>query len=306
MLKSILSAARAKAIVSASSIAIGVAVAICPLPGRAETIVGASLPSVTFDVTTSMATVNLDVWAATSPRVEVWALSAPYSGDAQGGVKIFRWDAISGGPISPAIPISVPAINGQFYLVAIEYAFAAVPFQDIVDSYSPGATYRPGTLYGSCQLSASSNDTRYCAFVRNSFINFVGSLQCSGGQCNTTTALPGPVMPQTGLWAIDAENNGNPGRGFAFELQNGTFVVTVFAYDQNGAGEFYQAAGVLSNSTFSGTLDFYKGGTTFGGTFQSAIWAGSAGPVVVKFTDSTHGTITLPGEAEKVISKISW
>jgi hypothetical protein len=155
-------------------------------------------------------------------------------------------------------------------------------------------------------VTAASTDTRYCAYVRSSFVNFVGSLQCSGGQCNTTTALPGPVLPQTGLWAIQAEINGSPGRGFAIELQHGTFVITIFGFDQTGAGEFYQAAGALSDSTFSGTLDYYKGGTAFGGALQQASWAGSAGPVVVKFTDSTHGTITLPGETEKVISKFNW
>jgi hypothetical protein len=108
------------------------------------------------------------------------------------------------------------------------------------------------------------------------------------------------------LWVIDAEVNGKPGRGFTFELQHGTLVLTVFAYDQSGGGEFYQVAGALTSPTFSGTLDYYKGGTAFGGSFQSAVLAGSAGPVVVKFTDSTHGTITLPGETEKVISKFGW
>jgi hypothetical protein len=142
--------------------------------------------------------------------------------------------------------------------------------------------------------------------MRSSFVNLVGSLQCSGGQCNTTTAWPGPVLPQTGLWAIQAEINGGPGRGFAIESQHGTFVITIFGFDQVGAGEFYQASGVLSGSTFSGALNFYKGGTTFGGALQQASLAGSAGPVVVKFTDSTHGTITLPGESEKAISKVSW
>lgn len=306
MLKSILGAVRISVAISVSSILLGVMAVAYPQLGRAETIVGASFPGLTFDVTTSQGTLNLDIWAKTSPRVEIWAVPAPYSGEAQAGSMIFRWNSLAGGAISPVMPIAVPASNGQYYLVAIEYINSGYPFEDMVDSYSPGSTFRPPTPFGACMASAASTNTRYCAFTRNSFINLVGSLQCSGGQCNTTTALPGPVLPQAGLWAVDAEMNGKPGRGFTFELQHGTFVLTIFAYDQSGGGEFYQASGLLSNSTFSETLNYYKGGTTFAGAFRSAVLAGSPGQVVVKFTDSTHGTITLPGEAEKAISKSSW
>jgi hypothetical protein len=114
------------------------------------------------------------------------------------------------------------------------------------------------------------------------------------------------VTPTTGLWAIDAEVNGQPGRGFTIEVINGTLVLTVFGYDGSGSDAFYQAAGSLSGSTFSAPLNYYRNGTALGGTFKSASLAGTAGTVTMSFSDANHGTITLPGESAKAFSKFNW
>lgn len=116
----------------------------------------------------------------------------------------------------------------------------------------------------------------------------------------------GPIIPMSGLWAIDGEVNGQPGRGFNIEVHNGILAITVFAYDQAGNDVFYQAAGAYSGNTFSGPLNYYANGTSFGGPPRSAVLSGSAGSVTMTFTGSTHGTIVLPGETAKSFSKFLW
>jgi hypothetical protein len=50
----------------------------------------------------------------------------------------------------------------------------------------------------------------------------------------------------------------------------------------------------------------YGGGTVLGGAYAAANQTGSPGQVTINFTSPTTGTITLPGEASKAISKFSW
>jgi hypothetical protein len=108
------------------------------------------------------------------------------------------------------------------------------------------------------------------------------------------------------LWAINSEENGQPGRGFTIEDQGNVMVLTVYGYDLSGRPTFYQASGTVNNNSFAGSLAYYTGGTPFGGSWQSASLAGNAGQVTVNFTDSNTGTITFPGEVAKAISKFNW
>jgi hypothetical protein len=132
--------------------------------------------------------------------------------------------------------------------------------------------------------------------VINSPTNFAGA----------TGSVTAPVQPEAGLWVIDAENNGQPGRGFQLEVRSGVLVLTVFAYDAAGNPIFYLASGPMSGSAFSGDLSHYAEGMSFGSAQKSAVLVGSAGLVHFTFTDSTHGTITFPSEAAKAISKFFW
>ncbi len=114
------------------------------------------------------------------------------------------------------------------------------------------------------------------------------------------------VSPLNGLWAIDSESNGQPGRGFQIEERGGLLVLTFYGYSASGSASWYLAAGTMSGSTFTGELMGYRGGTVLGRTYAPANPSGGAGTVVVTFTSNAKGTITLPGEPPKAISKFSW
>jgi hypothetical protein len=269
----------------------------------ADTLVGSGYPEVNFTVTASQGTLDLGTTGAnpiglTPTRVEVWALPAPYIGDPQQGLMILRWESSAGGSPPPSLPTAVPPSDGLYYLTVIAYSQSATPYADITDY--------PYQNHETCGRYAGSSDTRYCWYTRTGFVNLVGSLQCSGGQCNTTTALPGSIVPQTGLWAVSAEVNGRPGRGFAIELNHGILSLTLFGYETAGESGFWQATGALNGGSFSGNLNYYNNGTYLGGSARSATLAGVAGTVTIQFADGANGTIKLPGESAKAISKLSW
>ena len=121
--------------------------------------------------------------------------------------------------------------------------------------------------------------------------------------CGGTTAPA--VEPENGLWSIDAENNGQSGRGFQVETGNGVLIFTYYGYRADGSGHWYLAAGALADGRFSGTLGQYRGGTVLGGSYVPANADGSAGTVNIAFTSGTAGTITLPGESTMAISKFA-
>jgi hypothetical protein len=114
------------------------------------------------------------------------------------------------------------------------------------------------------------------------------------------------VLPEAGEWVIDSELNGLPGRGFQIDVQDRTILVLFMGYGSDGSATWYLSTGTLSGNTFSGSLEQYAGGTAFGATPVSAHSIGSAGSVTLTFTDATHGTITLPGEAPKAVSRLQF
>ena len=59
------------------------------------------------------------------------------------------------------------------------------------------------------------------------------------------------VSPLNGLWAIDSESNGQPGRGFQIEERGGLLVLTFYGYSASGSASWYLAAGTMSGSTFT-------------------------------------------------------
>jgi hypothetical protein len=116
------------------------------------------------------------------------------------------------------------------------------------------------------------------------------------------------MVPTDGLWVIDAENNHQSGRGFQLETHDGMMVFTYYGYQSGGAGQWYIAAGNYSyaSAQFTGGLTQYGGGTVMGGSYHAATATGDAGQVVMTFTSPTTGTISLPGEATRSISKFDW
>jgi phosphatidylethanolamine-binding protein (PEBP) family uncharacterized protein len=112
------------------------------------------------------------------------------------------------------------------------------------------------------------------------------------------------IMPEAGEWVIDAELNGQPGRGFQIDVQDQTILILFMGYRSDGAATWHLASGTASGDTFTGSLDEYAGGTVFGGAEIPAHRVGSAGNVTLTWTDATHGRITLPGEAAKTVSRL--
>ena len=110
-------------------------------------------------------------------------------------------------------------------------------------------------------------------------------------------------MPAAGIWGVDSEDNGLPGRGFQIEAENEIMIFTYFGYRPDGSGTFHVASGPIINNTFTSALLNTQGGTSMGGVHQDAAVAGSAGNVTINFTSGKHGFITFPGEPQRAISK---
>jgi hypothetical protein len=115
------------------------------------------------------------------------------------------------------------------------------------------------------------------------------------------------AIPQQGLWIVDAEATGKPGRGFQVDIQNRTLVFTYYGYKPGGAPTFFLASGSMTDAGFfEAQLIEYQGGRTFGGPPQDAVVSASLGAVTLRFLSPTTGLVTFPGEAEKSISKFSY
>ena len=110
-------------------------------------------------------------------------------------------------------------------------------------------------------------------------------------------------MPAPGIWGVDSENNGLPGRGFQIEAENEIIVFTYFGYRPDGTSVFYYAAGPITNNTFTASLLDLHSGTTFGGQYKAAALHPPIGNVTITFTSGIQGTITFPGEGPRPISK---
>lgn len=112
--------------------------------------------------------------------------------------------------------------------------------------------------------------------------------------------------PQSGSWVINSEVNGQPGRGFALDVQNETLVITMYAYERNGLPTFYVGSGAYANDQASVDLIRFTGGRFLGSGEMNASSAGSVGKVSLRFTSGTKGFITLPGEGEKEVTRFNF
>jgi serine protease len=98
--------------------------------------------------------------------------------------------------------------------------------------------------------------------------------------------------PQAGVWWNPQES----GRGYAFEVQDGTFSMSAFMYDSAGNPVWYLAAGPLSSSnTFTGSLVQYANGQTLTGSYKVPTMSNAAaGTISVRFVDTATAVMTLP------------
>lgn len=113
-------------------------------------------------------------------------------------------------------------------------------------------------------------------------------------------------VPQAGVWVVNAENNGLPGRGLGIDVQNNIFAMQVFAYDADGRPAFFTAVGTLADQRVSTQMLRHQGGPSFGSGPRQAVTVGSVGTVSLRFTDGLNGFVTFPGETEKAISRLNF
>jgi len=83
-------------------------------------------------------------------------------------------------------------------------------------------------------------------------------------------------------------------------------VFTYYGYNVDGKAQWYLAAGTFADGSFSAPMWRYEGGTYLGGPYHAATPIESVGTVSITFSSSTMGTITLPHEQPKGISKFLW
>jgi hypothetical protein len=112
-------------------------------------------------------------------------------------------------------------------------------------------------------------------------------------------------VPQSGMWIINSENTGRPGRGLSLDLQASTLVVQVYAYEADGSPTFRIGSGSYVEGESSVPLMKVRGGRHYGGGAQSGVDAGSDGNAQIRFTSPTTGQIRLPGEQWTDMQKFS-
>lgn len=123
-----------------------------------------------------------------------------------------------------------------------------------------------------------------------------------------TTAAAG-AEPEPGMWAFDGEQNGKPGRGLQIDTQEGQgMVVSYVGYRSNGSSLFLQASGLrpAGSTAFTGTLQEFRNGPVIGGSTGNGEPAASLGTIQLSFDTPTSGTVTLPGDVPRRISRLTY
>lgn len=113
-------------------------------------------------------------------------------------------------------------------------------------------------------------------------------------------------MPAAGVWTIDSEENGQPGRGFQLDVQNEVVIFYYNGYRADGSSVFYVAFGPMANNVFASALREFRGGTILGAPRKNAAEVAGPGNVSITFSSGTRGSITFPGEPAKAITKFNF
>ena len=106
------------------------------------------------------------------------------------------------------------------------------------------------------------------------------------------------VQPESGMWNLDGEITGKPGRGLQIDSQDGRYlIVTYFGYRDDGSSLFLQASGRRSDDgRFAGELLEFEGGRVLAGSAKDGRTRRVVGNIALWFDSSTTGQIVLPGE----------
>jgi hypothetical protein len=105
------------------------------------------------------------------------------------------------------------------------------------------------------------------------------------------------VTPSLGLWW----NPDEPGRGYVFDRQGGTMVVTIYAYDAGGDSTWYLGAGAFDSSETAFQADFnsFSGGQCLGCAFRTPSGT-EFGTISIDFSDAEHAILTYPGGSTSI------
>lgn len=122
----------------------------------------------------------------------------------------------------------------------------------------------------------------------------------------TTAAFAADPLP--GMWAFDGELTGQPGRGFQIDTQGSdVLIVSYFGYRADGSALFLQASGPrAADGSFEADLVEYRNGTVLGGAHQDGEQAQVVGRVQAVFDAPTAGSITLPGEQPRRVTRFQY
>ncbi|GKS76032.1 hypothetical protein AVME950_14070 [Acidovorax sp. SUPP950] len=135
-----------------------------------------------------------------------------------------------------------------------------------------------------------------------------GLILASSAWAQTTT--PPNAEPEPGLWAFDGELNGQPGRSLQIDTEQGrALIVSYLGYRADGSSVFLQASGLRGgdSSAFRGPLqEFRNGPPVIGGGAGNGEVAGSPGEIELAFDSPTSGTVTLPGDVTRRISRFTY
>jgi hypothetical protein len=106
------------------------------------------------------------------------------------------------------------------------------------------------------------------------------------------------LQPESGMWAVDGEITGKPGRGLQIDAQGGrNIIVTYFGYREDGSSLFLQASGPRQDDgTFTGQLVEFQGGRALGSTARDGQVRRVVGTISIAFDSATTGSVALPGE----------
>ena len=133
-------------------------------------------------------------------------------------------------------------------------------------------------------------------------VTFAGSLLLAAFGAQAA----GNFSIQNGTWIVTSEINGEPGRGMAIDVQDGTLVMQVYNYEKSGQPTFHLSFGTMDGNHYSGTLTRYKNGRYFGSGPLDGAEDGQAGSVQIDFKSASTGTIQFPGEQPVAIERFNF
>ncbi|MPM05476.1 hypothetical protein SDC9_51766 [bioreactor metagenome] len=195
--------------------------------------------------------------------------------------------------------------------------------RDVVGEIQPEVDQSSRLVLNGTTFSSSSQRTIKGLLERSSRTYSVLSLlpeDCIMS-CVTMGDTHVTLLPTSGAWVIEAEKNGNPGRGIFLDVQDETIVVQTSDYLATGESTFHMGAGLLNGSntlhgdtTTAMSLQRYAGGRHFGGPAQTGHEAANAGELKLSFspmigkeyTDFAVGEVTLPGESAQRIRRLQF